>query len=600
MSVALRLAVGVALAGVACGEAPRPAPPNVVFILADDIGYGDLPPYRRAAGLSEPYALPHIERLAREGMLFLDAHQPAAICAPARFAMLTGSNPSRGRPAWGMNVPSTFDVPRPDRHRSVGLVMQAAGYRTAFIGKEHTGGPGLDAQGQPTLDLSRLDVGRSVETEIVRGDGTRLRRRVSRPRGLIAHGFDTTWSLASGIQGPPYVFWRDDLFAPIDPASPADASALYSYFPYSTREGPNGTSRVLVPGIGDRDWDSSQVGIRLADAAVRFIESQQRSRAGPFLLFYSSQAIHVPHTPPIDFDGDPDPLDVPVRGAALSHKTDMVVEFDLQVGRILDALDAAGIADQTLVFLTSDNGGHLGAPDDVQGKKAEREAGYDSSGALRGGKDTPWEGGHRVPFLARWGDGTRAGSHIAPGTATRQLVSAADWVASLYDLTGQALPPDQAMDSVSLLPLLRSAAPDREPPVRDRLLFRGYDTQHAQGFGVRYDERNAGGVLVHQWYYFEHAPDERLGGQLSLFDLRLDPGQHNDLLRGIRVDSDPKQLGPRAMRRRYLYWDRVTRLRDWAHGHMGPGDPASTPRVDYRDPELRTPLRLSPATSRTG
>ncbi|TQV86245.1 sulfatase-like hydrolase/transferase [Exilibacterium tricleocarpae] len=435
--------------GLALSAAADRPLPNVVFILADDVGYGDIGVY----GGKVP--TPNIDRLARQGMRFTDAHSPAALCAPSRFSLLTGSYPYRNGRAggsWDINNSSGFSVngdkTRAGRHITVGEVMQQAGYRTAFIGKMHLGGDVYDKRGRLIRDKAKLNT-----MDFSRGVGDTINQ----------HGFDYSLGLQSGIQHEPYAYFENGRYVPVDPAKPADNSSTRLLHNGFYRVGTNGLSEIVeakkIPARGDVDYDSSQAGIILSDGAVRFIDrhlaaNRTRREQRPFLLYYASQAIHVPHTPPFDFDGDASTVDQPVLGVTGAMTSDVLYELDLQVGKIIAKLEAEGVADNTLIFFTSDNGALW--PDVAK----YGIAAHDNNGPLRGYKASIHEGGHRVPFIVKWGDGTESGSVIKPDTVSEQLIVGLDWVATLYELTRQNMQEDQAMDSTSLLPVLLG----RQPP----------------------------------------------------------------------------------------------------------------------------------------
>jgi arylsulfatase A-like enzyme len=501
--------------------------PNVIFILADDVGWGDVGAYHQMqTGTAPVVPTPNLDELAAQGMMFTDAHTSAAYCAPTRFSMMTGGNPHRnGRPwgTWSLEQSSAFSAN--GRHRTVGEVMQAAGYRTAFFGKMHFGGDPKDSNGDTTHDLEQIDFSRPI------GDG------------LLAHGFDYSYGLHSGQQKPPYLFYENDMFAPIDPARPADNS---STMVWSAGVHPNPDGSVSeIPDdesykVGDLDWDTTKVGNQLSSRAVEFIDDHLRkNRASgqdtPFFMYYSSQAIHVPRTPPNEFNG------IPVRGTTINVKTDMIKELDLQVGRIIQKLEDEGLADDTLIIFTSDNGG---LPD----KGGEGEAGHASTGGLRGFKGGPFEGGTRVPFIAKWGNGTPAGSNIQPGTRSDKLVMAHDWVASLYDLTRQDMPVDQAEDSTSLLPLLFSRQADTDPLRFFALLQSKIDSETAIPHMMRMDDDEG------EWMMLLDAGRQ----PVHLYSLTRDLSQQRDLL------SEPAQQ------------DRVTAMRQLFLRHDSKNDPRST------------------------
>lgn len=462
--------------GALAAESPAPPDsdhPDVVFILADDIGWNDLSCY--GGGIPTP----NLDRLAREGMRFTDAHAPAAVCAPSRFGVMTGSNPNRtGRPsgAWYVSSPCIFDEggerTAAGRHLTVGEILQRAGWRTAFFGKMHFGGTVHDTAGnviRRVHAIGGMDFGRGIE------------------ESLNEHGFDLVLGLPSGIQHEPFAWFLNGKFHPIDPRDPPD----------------NRSVRVLEEpraGVGDRNWDTARVGVDLANAATAFI---RESAARRFLLYYSSQAMHRPYVPAERFgDGEDAPR---VAGTTGGPDSDLIVELDLQVGRILDELDRAGLAARTIVFFTSDNG--AAAP-----RGPHRDPRRGGNGPFRGSKASLYEGGHRVPFLVRWGDGTPEGSRIAPGTVSDELVLTQDWVATMYDLAGEEMEEDQAMDSATLLPLLLGRQPEGVP-LHDFVITQGGDPR-------------SGAIRRGSLVLFV----DRLGEARRLYDLAVDPGEEHDLI----------------------------------------------------------------------
>lgn len=408
--------------------------PNIVFILADDLGWGDVGPPKNP---NSPVITEHIDRLAAEGMRFTDAHTASAVCAPSRYAAMTGNYPFRGRKRWG-----TWQYHREsqilDGQKTVAEVLKAAGYHSAFLGKWHMGG----------------DFYKKNSNEFYRGgyynwQSVDFSRRFR--NGPLDHGFDYSLTLPDGIQNPPYGYFENDKYTPIDPSQ----TELVDL--------PDGP--FTKAGFGDPNWDSREVGYRLAQTAVDFIDShhQQYGTQKPFFLYYASQAVHYPWTPPDEFDGDP------VNGVTgLLPRLDMVVELDLQVGKIVEALEARGLDDNTLFIFTSDNGGLRESEEVLTGL-------HDSVGGLRGSKGRVYDGGHRVPFFVKWGDGTDAGSVIVPGSVNNQLIAVHDWVAAMYALTNQTMPADQALDSANILPLLLG---EKDEPVRSYLTV-----DASQGFG---------------------------------------------------------------------------------------------------------------------
>ena len=487
----------------------HPKKPNVVFILADDVGYGDIGVY----GGKVP--TPNIDSLAQQGMLFTDAHSPAALCAPSRYSLLTGSYPYRnGRPggSWDVNNSSAFSVngdrTEAGRHITVGEIMQNAGYKTAFFGKMHLGGDVYNENGEVIREKNKLNT-----MDFSRGVGD----------GLNEHGFDYWLGLLSGIQHEPYAYFENGNYKPIDPEDPADNSSTHLLKNGFYKVSENGLSEIVeagrVPARADINYDSSQAGIILTNAATNFIEQHQAENSDqPFLLYFSSEAIHVPHTPPFDFDGDPSTIDEQVYGVTGAVTSDMLYELDLQVDKIIQKLREEHILENTLIIFTSDNGAlwpkvtHYG----------DRE--HDNNGELRDYKASIYEGGHRVPFIAKWGDGTSAGSFIEPGSTSDELIVGHDWVATMYELTQQNMKEDQAKDAVSLLPVFTGTQP-KSQALHDFVIYQA---------GFAYD----GAIRQEDLVLMVNRDNEAT----ELYDLSTDLGQEHNLIQQKKYRKTIQQL----------------------------------------------------------
>ena len=448
--------------------------PNVVFILADDIGYADLGCY----GGKIP--TPNLDKLAAAGIRFTDAHSPAALCAPSRFSMLTGNYPYRSYQAggaWNTSSPSIFTDPynhtKAGRKITIGEVLQNAGYRTSFYGKSHLGGDAIDTLGnliRKEKDISSMDIGKGIHNSI------------------NEYGFDYSYFLPSGIQHAPFAFFENGFYTPFNPSRPADNRST-KMWTNGCYEMENGTSEIVEhaknAGIGDVDYNSSQTGIMLINKAARFIDNHllQNKISGenkPFLVYFASQAIHVPHTPANDYDGDDSELNEQVAGTTGGATSDFVYELDMQVGKLLQKLENEGLTENTIVFFTSDNGAlwpricDYGDPE------------HDNNGPLREYKASVYEGGHRVPFIIKWP------GKIKQGQVSEEPVLAQDWVATMYEITNQDMQEDQAMDCTSLLPLITGTKTD-DSPVHPFILYQAgfaYDGAIREGDWVLLVDRN--------------------------------------------------------------------------------------------------------------
>ena len=470
------------LLGAAHLNAQAQGLPNIVFILGDDLGIGDVGLTKSA---SSPIPTPNIDALARQGMTFTNANSSASVCAPSRYSALTGNYTFRGRDKWGIWLYNYVSDLRAGQ-KTAGDVLRAAGYETGYVGKTHLGGDFYQKNSNQFYrgnDASQVDFTRQFQN------------------GVTDHGFDYSYVLPNGVQNQPYAFFENDKFLPLNPNQP-NMVLLPA--------GQKGNSIVETAGYGDANWDSSLAGPRLLQKAVGFIDRHytQYGNQKPFFLYLSTESIHEPNTPPTSFDG------FPVKGVTgIDAKADMIYEFDLEVGEIVSALQQRGLVNNTLIIVTSDNGGtdtpkHLAL-------------GHDSVGGLRGHKTLIYQGGYRVPFIARWGDGTLAGSHIKPNTRSSQLIMQQDWISAIYHLTGQPIAADQALDSVNILPILLGQQPDGVA-ARDEMVIQ------AGHWGEQMKYR---GIQMGDWVLINNAA----GTPIELYNVTTDPTQKTNRI------SDPAQ-----------------------------------------------------------
>jgi arylsulfatase A-like enzyme len=426
------LAVVAALAS--CLPAAAGERPNVVVIYADDLGYGDVQCYNPDRGR---IPTPHLDRLAAEGMRFTDGHSSSGVCSPSRYTLLTGRYHWRTRLKAGIVGLWERPLLEPDRLTIAGLAKQH-GYRTAAIGKWHLGWDWPLADGDRQL-LAQGGKGkrRPGPEDVTEAHRAAWQRIFSQPipGGPTTRGFDVYFG-TDVPNWPPYCFIENDrtVGIPTTLLPPADFQ----------------NHRASNQGPALAGWRLEAVLPALRDRAVTFIADAAQERAA-FLLYLP---LTSPHTPLA--------VNEPWRGkSGLDNAcADLVMETDAVVGTVLAAIERAGVAENTLVVFTSDNGfaPSVGAADLEQ-------RGHFPSGPLRGYKSDAWEGGHRVPFIVRYPGVTR------PGSVCDALVHQADLMATLADVLGSKLPPDAGEDSVSLLPLLRGGT----EPVR----------QHAVSCSIR-------------------------------------------------------------------------------------------------------------------
>ncbi len=388
--------------------------PNIVFVMADDLGLGDVSHYVRNIQNKEPLVeTPTIDALARLGIWFTDGHSATSLCASTRYAVMSGNNNYRSYAPWG--VWSTFGKSAFKKgHATLGSVVRDAGYSTGFVGKWHLGGDFM------TANNDKIYRGKKVGD--LRG-AVDLSRMVS--GGPRYCGFNYDFTSPCGIQGPVYLLYENGNWWPI-----AKDSRI-TFLDRGSVINPQDLSSK-GPGMGDSHWSARDMGKLLSSKAVEFIKNNA-NQENPFFLYYCSPMVHRPHIPPKQFDGKN------IEGETPTHHLDMVLDFDMQVKRIVDALKSTGEFKNTLFVLTSDNGGLQDSP--------ASERGYQPSGNFNGSKNSPLEGGHRVPTIAVWP------GKVGPGVCD-ELVVNQDMVATFAALVGTKIPAGQAQDSNNLLPLL--------------------------------------------------------------------------------------------------------------------------------------------------
>ena len=469
------LTICLALGALLCGHPLAADKPNVLIILADDLGYGDVQCYNPERG---KIPTPHIDRLAAQGMRFTDAHTSSGVCSPSRYTLLTGRYHWRTRLQNGIVGYLERPLIAPDR-LTVASLLKQHGYRTGIVGKWHLGWDWNVAPEQKPLFGGGRGAGAGGATEAHRAA---WREYFAKPigGGPVTRGFDEYFG-TDVPNWPPYCFIENDRTVGI-PSEFLPASKLAK-------------NQASMPGPALAEWQLEGILPALADRACAFIERSAK-QPEPFFLHLPLTA---PHTPIAVAEG--------WRGkSGLNDYADFVMQTDALVGRVLAALEKSGAAEKTLVIFTSDNGcaPYIGA--------AELEAkGHFPSGPLRGYKADAWEGGHRVPFIVRWPGVVKA------DTRCDALVQQSDVIATLAETLGTKLPGNAAEDSVSLLPLLKGGT----QPVRE------YAISHASS-GLPALRKGAWKIIFGQGGGGFGAK----GGQLptgQLYDLATDLGETKNL-----------------------------------------------------------------------
>lgn len=467
---------------LSCTEKPKDSLPNILIIYADDMGYGDLACQNPEAKLTTP----NLDQLAAEGIRFTDGHSSSGICSPSRFALLTGQY--HWRRMHGIVGPFGGTVFKQNEF-TLARMLDSKGYHTACIGKWHLG-----------WDWDSIKV-EGAELLPVPGDSTR--------KGYGPNDFDWGQAFTGGpldqgfdyyfgdgtINFPPYAFIENDRLT----KTPTEYLTLGKR---STKEG----NWEFRPGPMVKDWDPYQVLPTLEKKAVAYIKQQKQDQ--PFFLYFALPSPHAPIIPNEAFIGK----------TQAGGYGDFVYQTDYVAGQVLKALEEQGLAENTLVIFTSDNGPERYAYPRLQ------NYGHLSMGPLRGLKRDIFEGGHRVPFVMRWP------GKIEPGRVAQDLIHQVDIAATLASIVDFPLTVSQAVDSYNFLPLLLGQELDQ--PIREVAVQNTFKDGFVirQGDWVLVERFSGYHSRVPDWYFEDskYPIDDRERPGL-LFNLKTDLGQFQDL-----------------------------------------------------------------------
>jgi len=409
-------ALGVGAAAALTSRLPaaeaKHQPPNILFILADDMGYGDLSCYG-----AEKIRTPNIDKLANQGVFFTDAHAECSTCSPTRYGLLTGRYCWRTwlkYSALSTSAPLLIEEGR----MTVASLLKSAGYSTSIVGKWHLGfgreeGFENDRGNTPPNYWETRKTGPDWNGELKPG-----------PREI---GFDYSYVIPVANSFPPYVIVENHRVEGLRKDSPIGKLESKNF---GRMEG----------GEGAR-WKDEELVDKLTGKAVSQLEGLAKKQE-PFFLYYAPYQPHIPNRPNARFKGT----------SQVAAYGDVIQELDWSVGEVLNALDRLGLGENTLVIFSSDNG--------PAGNGAPRDGHWPRGRTMRGGKGDIWEGGHRVPFIARWP------ARIKPGTRSSETICLTDMLATFAALTGKSLPPGAGPDSYNVLPaLLGRKLPDPDRPM---------------------------------------------------------------------------------------------------------------------------------------
>jgi len=404
--------------------------PNIVYILADDMGLGDVSAYNPNAA----WKTPGIDRLAREGTRFTDAHTSSALCTPSRYSILTGRYNWRSTLKQGVN--GGLSAPIIERNRAtLATLLKDNGYATAMLGKWHLG---LDwarkgGNGSPARDTDDTDDNEKPH----RRAPTEQQVDYTKPfgGGPTEHGFDFYLGISASLDMPPYVWLLNNR---AEPAS----------FPLRRAQEDKDPQQLIRAGTEGKNFEHIDVLPRLAREAVRYIAIASQKPDKPFFLYLALTAPHTPILPAKEFAG----------ATRTTPYGDFCAQVDAVVKNILAALDAKNLAENTIVIFATDNGC---AP--AVDFKALAKFHHDPNLGYRGAKADIYEGGHRVPFIVRWPAG-----HVLANHASAETICQVDTFATLAEILGVKIPANAAEDSVSFLPALTKEKLDT--PLRESLV----------------------------------------------------------------------------------------------------------------------------------
>lgn len=462
--------------------------PNLIYIITDDQGYGDVSIYNPERG---KIPTPHIDRLAEEGMRFTDAHSSSSVCTPTRYNVLTGRYSWRTTLKEG--VVNGYSPALLDENRlTLASLLRENGYQTAMIGKWHLG-MDVPFAGEP---------GRGADIDW----SGRLERTPT------SNGFDTFWGHNASLDFPPYVYIENNHYTSQDIEHTDDRNYRYvsSRRPYEGPEAeePVDDGKTVIRGIFRegpiaKNFDPFKTLDEFYNRSVDYIRNVDLEK--PFFLYVPVTSPHTPILPTPEWLGK----------SPVGPYGDFIMQTDHGVGRIMQALEERGIADNTIIVFTSDNGASNQAGfDDLTAR------GHYASGPYRGSKSDLWEGGHRVPHIVRWP------ARIEAGTTTDRLTLLGDIVAAMADVVGADLPNNAAEDSRSFLPaLLGQSDPATE---HEAIIHHSVSGQFAirQGDWKLLFVPGSGG-----WTAPRDEKAREMGlPDYQLYNLRDDPGEQNNLV----------------------------------------------------------------------
>jgi len=476
----MKTLLSILILGLALGStAIAASQPNIILILADDMGPGEP---SHAGGI---IPTPTLDRMAKEGMRFTDAHTTSAVCTPTRYGILTGRYNWRSRLKRGVLFNATDKALMDPKRLNLPNFLQKAGYHTGCVGKWHLGADFERAPKNAKPDKSKRGASWQVD--------------YSKPfkNGPVDVGFDEAFFILSSLDMAPYVYLRNN--------QAISLPTVNKGFPH------NEYNKYQRIGAAAADFEASDCLADWASESRDYVKRRAKDKKKkPFFLYLPLTSPHTPITPGKKFKG---------KYPQYSWYADFMAETDWVVGQVLEQLEESGLDDETMVIFTSDNGfaPYVKIPKMIN-------AGYRPSGSFRGAKATIYEGGHRVPFLVRWPGQVKAGS-VNPTT-----ICTTDFFATFAELLDKQdeIPDNAAEDSFSFLPCLKGA---KEP-------IRPFTIHHSISgvFAIRKGDwklilnKGAGGGWGGSW-----ETTKTTAKLVQLYNMKDDPGETKNL-----EESHPK------------------------------------------------------------
>ncbi|MFC5051827.1 arylsulfatase [Rubritalea spongiae] len=449
--------------------------PNIIYILADDMGYGDVQILNPERG---KIATPHMDKVAKDGMILTDAHTTSSVCTPTRYGIITGRYNWR---TWKQeHVLDGYDLPLiPTTRMTVPSFLKENGYTTAMIGKWHLGLEIATTDGKPAKPAGglkqKMGKGAFPPEELSNIDW-----KAPIKGGPVDLGFDSWFGITASLDFPPYVWIRDR---------------------HWVGEGTHAKA-FKRPGPATADFEAIDVLDELAEESVRYITEYDKQE--PFFIYLPLPSPHTPIVPSKKWQGK----------SGIGHYGDFMMQTDDLVGQVVKALEDKGISENTMLIVTSDNGCSKAA----NFKNLESHGHY-ASAQYRGSKADLWEGGHRVPFLVKWP------KVIKPGSVSDVLTCQTDLFATCAALVGKELPVNAAEDSENILPVFKG-----EPVKFTRKGIVNHSVSghfaYRQGKWKLLLAKGSGGWTAPREKDMAKKPDAPEG---QLYDLEADPGEQNNL-----------------------------------------------------------------------